>query len=65
MHKRELEHHILLWSRQKVGESKYKDSPIELQRLYQTGVIVGLLSSIAQDDFYAQNLIKRTVCPKN
>lgn len=65
MTKRELEQQLMVWSNQRVNEGPYRNSSLELRRLYQTGVLLGLLTSVAENDFYAKKLIERTICKKD
>lgn len=63
MHKRELERQLLIWSKQQAEQSGYQDK--NLQRIYQMGVILGLLSSVCERDFYARQQILKKIQQKN
>ncbi len=59
MTKRELEQLILKWSFNKIQNSQWNISTVAVQRLYQTGVLVGLIASLAEDDFYLKSRLKK------
>ncbi len=61
MHKRELEKLLLAWSRQAAASSGYKD--YQTQRVYQIGLLEGLLSSVCDDDFYARGRVLKKILP--
>lgn len=63
MNKRELERQILAWSRQQAQQSGYEDQMA--QRAYQTGLILGLLSSICDNDFWAKRRVLDKILPKD
>ena len=65
MRKKELELALLQWSNQETRNGPYKNHPIEVQRVYQTGLILGLLSSICENDFYAKKLVMKKLCLKD
>ncbi len=59
MRKQELERLLLQWSFERVRAGNWRASSLDLQRLYQTGVLVGLIASLAEDDFYLKSRLKK------
>ncbi len=61
MHKRELERLLFAWTKQRAESSGYKD--YQTQRVYQIGLLVGLLASVCDDDFYARGQVLKKIQP--
>ena len=65
MRKNELEHAILMWSNQETQKSRFRNHDIDVKRIHQLGLILGLLASVCEHDFYAKNLVLKKLCIKD
>ncbi len=59
MHKRELERQLLAWSKEQAELSGYRDW--QTQRIYQMGLLLGLLSSVCDNDFWAKTQVLKKI----
>jgi hypothetical protein len=65
MNKKQLTEALLEYSIDKLLKSEYKHSSAAVQRTYQLGSIIGLLTDIAADDFYAMSQLNRLLDKKD
>jgi hypothetical protein len=65
MHKKQLEQALLQWSARETENSRFAGHDVSTRRAHQLGLILGLLSSVCEHDFYARNLVLKKLCLKD
>lgn len=65
MQKKQLEQALLQWSMMETERSRFKNHDYSVKRLHQLGLILGLLSSVCENDFYAKRLVIKKLCLKD